>query len=146
MYDGCQKCSLNTLCCGSLLFYLRLWERELLDLEAAVEVPTSQQETQTSPSCHLSGARGWVRCDSGMLFLQVNSLTQSQHQVMESATMSLPPLGTWVPETTRHHPNFCFPTFLLGSVAHASLFGKDYCFYVFIYWYYVPKKGPCYAN
>lgn len=58
MYGECQKCILNTLHCVSLLFYMQLWECELLDLETAVEMPTSQQETWTSPSCHLSRARG----------------------------------------------------------------------------------------
>lgn len=146
MYGECQKCILNTLHCVSLLFYMQLWECELLDLETAVEMPTSQQETWTSPSCHLSRARGWVRCDSGMLFLLVSSLTQSQHQGVESAATSLPPLGTWVPETTRHHMNFYFLIFLLGSVAQASLFGKHCCFYGFVYWYDVLKKRPCYDN
>lgn len=116
----------------SLLCFLRFREEDkILDLEAAVEVSTTQLVAWLNPSCHLSRVQGRVSCDSGMLFPQLNSWIWSQtsgHGVMSQV---IPTLGAWVPTTTRHHLTVYIPTFLLGSVAQASLFGKCCCLYFF---------------
>lgn len=123
------------LCTVALLCFLWLREEDkLLDPEAAAKVPASQPAAWTSPSCHLSGACGRVGSDSGMLFLHVNRLIRSQMSGHGVTSQVIPTLDESVPTTTRHHLIVYFLTFLLGSVAQASLFGKRFCLYFFVYW------------
>lgn len=124
----CWKHSLNALHSASSLFSRVQWRRQA-------------SKWHGPDLCVTEPAWGSVGCDSGVLFLQVDSLTWWQTLGHGVTRQAAPTPGTSVPTTMGHDLTAYFLIFLLMSVAQPRSFHKCCCSHFVVPSIGLLKKG-----